>query len=671
VTGAPRRFWRWLASFRRRILFRGVFLLLALATVALALAVLQQEKQLAYANYREGLRKTEAQLIARLHHPAGQLALLNPRAFHDGVVPLRPLVLPFSALDFDDPDKVQQAVELAGCLVQYPNHGALCVGLPHRAWAGGYLYIAGRFASGPLVPRARGELDASRAHRVKLAIQLRGSSERWTAPFEIDARGSARRGRLTGFSEAGDLLDAVRPSREFRGWLWQDRDCLPGADGAACAKRSYFALRVPVEALRQALFDPAGRSAWPPPDLDRIVVHLQLLAPGEDAPLLDSDDRLATPPFSLADLKSLLLPGETLRIERAGQPVVTLAGEEPSAPARPWLQRLVRRMAVEGAQPPAELRDTVATPLGDYRIVLTGDLRSVDATLAAVATRLAGYAAAMLLAIALAWLVIELGLIRRVAVLTRRARALSRGATDDSELADLRGSDELGILATTLAELLRRERLRAEREKQQWHAVGHEIMAPLQSLMALHDAADDPSARYIRRMQQAVRVLYGSASPSEAFEASTIALQPIDLHEFLRQVARNAPHAGIEQVEFEAAAGLGEVNVRADEYSLEDVITHLLKNADRYRQPGTPIAIRLQADAQGAEVRVRNAGPAIPPELIGKVFDYGVSDPQGEGAAHRGQGLFVAKTYLAKMGGTIAAHNLPGGVEFAITLPRA
>jgi hypothetical protein len=61
-----------------------------------------------------------------------------------------------------------------------------------------------------------------------------------------------------------------------------------------------------------------------------------------------------------------------------------------------------------------------------------------------------------------------------------------------------------------------RERIRAEQEKELWHAVGHEIKSPLQSLLAIHGNPEDPSHRYISRMQQAVRVLYSSASPSEA-----------------------------------------------------------------------------------------------------------------------------------------------------------
>jgi len=70
----------WLASIRLRVFFRVIFLLLAVATVALALAVLQEEKQQGFDNYREGFAKTADQVAARLHHPAGQLALLNPES---------------------------------------------------------------------------------------------------------------------------------------------------------------------------------------------------------------------------------------------------------------------------------------------------------------------------------------------------------------------------------------------------------------------------------------------------------------------------------------------------------------------------------------------------------------------------------------------------------------
>src|SRR6185436_16051548 len=144
---------------RLRVFFRGVFLLLALATVALAGFVLREEKELGLRAYREGFGKTKEQIVARLRHPTGQLALLNPVTRDGAVTPLKPVVLPFSAIDFDDKAKVQQAVEMAGCLVQYRDGSNLCVAIGNNPFAGGFIYLAGSFASGALQPHATGDLD--------------------------------------------------------------------------------------------------------------------------------------------------------------------------------------------------------------------------------------------------------------------------------------------------------------------------------------------------------------------------------------------------------------------------------------------------------------------------------------------------------------------------------
>jgi signal transduction histidine kinase len=683
------RLWRWLASFRRRILFRAVFAALVAATLGLALAVLQQEKQQRIASHRAVLAQTLAQLAARLQHPSGQLLLMNPGAWTQAsAAPLRPLRLPYSVLDADDPVRLLQAMETAGCLVQLGERGAVCAAVAGSALAGGFLYVAGyAIDAADAVPRAAGERDATRSHRLQVTVEADGRRQQWVAPFEAPA--GVRRGRLAGFEGEGPQLPAARPQREFRGWLVQDRPC--AAAQADCRRRATFALRLPIEAWRDALFEHDGRADWPPARLAEVRVHLRWHAPGEGPALLDSDDPAATPPLSLAQLRALLQPGETMRVSRGGRELLALQPAAPAADAPGWLVRLVRRLPAEGANQPLLLTTRVHTPDGAHELALGGDARSVDVPLAAAALRLAGFVAAMLLAIVLAWLLIEVALIRGIAVLTRRTRAAT--ATREAsgvtalQVADLRGSDELGILAGALADLVQRvreegqrERLRAEREKDQWHAVGHEIMSPLQSLLALHPSPDDPSARYVRRMQQAVQVLYGKASPSEAFAATSLELQPLDLHAFLRHVADNAPAEGIADVLLQAPRGLGALYVRADEYPLEDVLAHLLRNADRHREPGSPITLQLSARDGHAELAVHNRGPRIAPELLGRVFEYGVSGAGAPNAAdaadaaddgRRGQGLFVAKTYMAKMGGSIEARNAPDGVSFVMRLPLA
>lgn len=690
---------RWIVPYRLRILLRAAFLLLALATLGLAVSVLQQEKQLSYANYQASFRKTGEQISATLRHPAGQLALLNPSA--GAVAPgLRPLLLPFPALDFDDQQKVQQAVAMSGCLRQFGPSASLCAAIGNNPWAGGFIYVAGNVDLARLVSHRSGDEVLNQSHRVRVTVSLRGRTFQWIAPFEEDPRQptgpyAPLRGRLTGFNAADEGRKHTRPVKDFRGWIWQNAQCnepAAGADPATCQRNAFFSVRLPVSVLQEDLFGSEStpeRKTWPPRDLDQIRVSVVVLAPGADAVVLDSDRASAASGFSLADLAPMLLPGETLRIVKVAAngaaPLITLAGASGAEDASQHiLTALIRRLPVATYDTPLAATHRIATPLGSYDVVLAGDVRSVNQSLGVVASRMSWFVGAMLLALMLAWLVIEIGIISRIKELIERADSVARtvkerGDASQPDLSDLRGDDELGVLASCLHDLLRRvredverEAIRTEQERDMWHAVGHEIMSPLQSLMALHgtDGSDgNQSARYVLRMQQAIRVLYGRASPSEAFQSTVLQVADIDLAAFLRNVAANAPCAGITDVVFHGAPHA--VLVRADEYSLEDVVTHVLVNAQRYRLPGTSIDLTLEASETSASVTIANRGPTIPDDVIGTIFEYGVSDQEEAGAnGNRGQGLFVARTYMAKMGGTIVARNLDGGVAFVLTLQR-
>lgn len=670
-----------LAAFRNRIVFHLVFIALALATLALAVALLNEERQRNAQRYEQTFAKSLAEIVAQLRHPSGQLALMNPEPAQVEAGWVAPLVLPFGAIDFDDATKAQRVVEMAGCALQYPGGASLCAAVGSNAYAGGFVYLVASVDAPPLVSRERGALDLSTLHRVSLQLRQGSTTQHWLAPVEML---DAQRGQLPGFGVDGadnttQLKPKARPQRDFRGWVWREGPCLTAAE--PCARRTTVSLRVPVEAFREALFRPGGPQ-WPPVDLRRTGLRLALLGPGGST-LFDSAAPGAQPPLNLTRLAAALAPGETLTITRGAHVVALLQGaEETGAPPSPWLMTLIQHLPAPATPRTLTARDTVTTPGGRFDVTLTGELQGLDRSLSASAARLAWPVGAMLAAIALAWLIIEVGLIRRVAVLTRRAAALSHQMQQPGpaelgtlDVADLRGRDELGILAGSLADLLqhardglRREQLRAEREHDQWHAVGHEIMSPLQSLMLLHGADADPSRRYVQRMQQAVKVLYGQASPSEALAAATLAVGRLDLDAFLRQVAANAAYAGIASVAYTPAPD--PAWVQADEYPLEDALTHVLTNADRHRVAGTPITLTLQLTAEFATVEVHNQGPHIAEEQLARIFDYGVSTAEPEDGQRRGQGLFVAKTYLAKMGGSIAARNVDGGVVFEIALRR-
>ncbi|GAA5166134.1 HAMP domain-containing sensor histidine kinase [Viridibacterium curvum] len=684
----------WLASIRLRFFFRVVFLLLACAIVALAVFVLREEKQQGFDAYREGFAKTADQIAARLRHPTGQLALLNPEAGGQHLTPLRPLLLPYAALDFDDPGKVRVAVETSGCLVQYPDDAAMCVAVGSRQWAGAFVYVAGRVNVDTLVSHRQGQRDLSLAHRMRVQLALRGVQYNWLAVFEGETPPEARaqRGRLTGFVERADGdYSRMRPQRDFRGWLWQSPECARPQEvpqGAAdCAREVFYSLRLPVALLAEE-FDTRRNTVWPPPDLADMRVSLALHAPGNATPLFDSNHDEARMVFQLDDLRSLLLPGESLMIRKVGSSkpgaeLLRMVGTDDSEdPVSPLINALIRRLPVDAGTLKLDAQEFISTPGGRYELLLAGDVRNANRILARTATRMSWIVGALLLAIGIAWFLIELGIIRRIAILTRRTRAARQLATaaerlEQFDVADLRGGDELGILATNLHELqgrvredMAREKIRAAQEKDMWHAVGHEIMSPLQSLLALHGSDEDASRRYLLRMQQAIRVLYGHASPSEAFETTQLQLQALDVDAFLQAIAQNAPAAGIADVRYTPAGA--PVLARADEFPLEDVVTHVLSNAARFRLPDTPISIELARDAERVHIRIHNAGPQIAPDMLDKIFEYGVSDqPDSAAQGNRGQGLFVARTYMAKMGGTIAARNEEDGVSFTLSLMPA
>ena len=73
-----------------------------------------------------------------------------------------------------------------------------------------------------------------------------------------------------------------------------------------------------------------------------------------------------------------------------------------------------------------------------------------------------------------------------------------------------------------------------------------------------------------------------------------------------------------------------------------------------------------------ALVDIHNQGQPIAPDMLERIFEYGVSEaPDAAALGQRGQGLFVARTYMAKMGGTVSAANADGGVVFRLVLQRA
>jgi signal transduction histidine kinase len=113
-----------------------------------------------------------------------------------------------------------------------------------------------------------------------------------------------------------------------------------------------------------------------------------------------------------------------------------------------------------------------------------------------------------------------------------------------------------------------------------------------------------------------------------------------------------------------------------DEARLQQVFGNLLGNAARYSEPGQPISVAVEGQADAIAVKVHNVGPIIPGKSLQSIFDPLVQLAQqtelSESSSHSvGLGLYIAREITEAHGGTIeAASSKSSGTTFTVLLPR-
>jgi signal transduction histidine kinase len=120
------------------------------------------------------------------------------------------------------------------------------------------------------------------------------------------------------------------------------------------------------------------------------------------------------------------------------------------------------------------------------------------------------------------------------------------------------------------------------------------------------------------------------------------------------------------------APELNGASLNVDESRVRHVFMNLLTNASKYTPQGGFITLSA-SPAEGGFIRfsVRDQGPGIPADQIGRIFErfYRAPDPNRRPGA--GLGLAIAREIVVAHGGSITCTSLPGeGSEFSFVLPR-
>jgi two-component system OmpR family sensor kinase len=157
-------------------------------------------------------------------------------------------------------------------------------------------------------------------------------------------------------------------------------------------------------------------------------------------------------------------------------------------------------------------------------------------------------------------------------------------------------------------------------------------------------------------------------------EADSIRFQiePVDLCQVLEEAIEEGGVLAEGEVGL-AARGLdGPVHVQGDRQRLKQAMLIGIDNAIKYSYHETTVEVTLTRDNGEAVARVRNRGPAIPPEDLAYVFDRFYRGQHGRATSGSGLGLSIAKWIVEKHGGSIRLASSPDGfTELEIRLRQA
>jgi two-component system sensor histidine kinase KdpD len=109
--------------------------------------------------------------------------------------------------------------------------------------------------------------------------------------------------------------------------------------------------------------------------------------------------------------------------------------------------------------------------------------------------------------------------------------------------------------------------------------------------------------------------------------------------------------------------------LKLDSRLLSQALANVLHNATQHAPAGSEIEIGVELKNQALELRVRDHGPGLPPDMEERVFEK-FARASGAPAGGTGLGLAISRGLMRAMKGDITVHNHPeGGAEFVFSLP--
>jgi signal transduction histidine kinase/CheY-like chemotaxis protein len=228
----------------------------------------------------------------------------------------------------------------------------------------------------------------------------------------------------------------------------------------------------------------------------------------------------------------------------------------------------------------------------------------------------------------------------------------------------------------------RREAVEANRAKDDFLAMlGHELRNPLAPIVSTLELMRLRGERSLELDVLERQVRHLTRLVDDLLDVSRITHGRIELERRTVDVALVVERALelsrplIEQRRQRVVTDLDAAAVDVDLDRLSQAVANLLANAAKYSELGSEIRLRARRAGQRLRLIVEDDGIGITAEMLGRVFDAFVQQPQAPARPKGGLGLglSIVKSLVEAHGGVVSAHSDgPGrGSAFVIELPLA
>jgi len=288
----------------------------------------------------------------------------------------------------------------------------------------------------------------------------------------------------------------------------------------------------------------------------------------------------------------------------------------------------------------------------------------------------------LMLVLLLFSLVFSAAFTRRLGFIMTSIRTIREG--DYSHKVNLKGSDELTVLAEEFNDLTDRLQESEQIRRQFVSDASHELKTPLASIKLLSDSIlqNDMDANTIREFVSDIgdeadrlnRMSYKLLSLSKADSAVETDCEIVYIIPTIRRVIRMLSAIADNLAVTFHTEFICDSPILIQEDDLYQIIFNLVENGIKYNVPGGKVTIRLDRAEDNAILQVSDTGVGIPESSISHIFErfYRVDKARSRQSGGSGLGLAIVRDMVNRNRGSIRVESrteTDRGTTFTLEFP--